>query len=113
MNELDPIAAIGASAASGPAAPDLASQALPASATAPGSAAGQIDFSRILSEATQALEARVEHADSMVRRFVLDDTVPLHEVTIAIEEARIAVELALQVRTRVVETYRDIANMQL
>jgi flagellar hook-basal body complex protein FliE len=110
MNELDPIAAIGASAVSGATAPDISAPTAPPNAAA---SATQVDFSRILSDATQALEARVEHADAMVRRFVVDDTTPLHEVTIAIEEARIAVELALQVRTRVVETYRDIANMQL
>jgi flagellar hook-basal body complex protein FliE len=105
MNELDPIAAIGAGAPAASSATEITSAATREVANT--------DFSRVLMEATQSLEARVEHADAMVRRFVVDDSTPIHEVTIALEEARIAVELALQVRTRVVESYRDLANMQL
>lgn len=104
MSEFDAIAAIAANApTSAPAA----------AAGGPRESAPATGFTQILSEAASTLEARIEHADAMVRRFVIDDSVPLHEVTIALEEARIAVDLALQVRTRVIETYRDIANMQL
>lgn len=105
MNEPAPISAIAAVAPNSASATETASPATNEIANA--------DFSRVLAEATQSLQARVEHADAMVRRFVVDESTPIHEVTIALEEARIAVELALQVRTRVVETYRDLANMQL
>ncbi|HYD85986.1 MAG TPA: flagellar hook-basal body complex protein FliE [Vitreimonas sp.] len=70
-------------------------------------------FADVLQAATAQLDARVAHADAMVRAFVVDDTIPIHEVTIALEQARIAVELALEVRTRVIESYREIMNMQL
>ncbi|MBC7768224.1 MAG: flagellar hook-basal body complex protein FliE [Phycisphaerales bacterium] len=109
--------AIGAVAAnSGAAEPALSLTA--AVSARPNSAAdvqgvGGADFAGMLSRATAAVEARVAHADEMVRAFVVDDSIPVHEVTIALEEARIAVELALQVRTRVVESYREIMNMQL
>ena len=53
------------------------------------------------------------HADELVRQFALDDSVPVHQVTIALEEARLSIELATQVRTRLVETYRELMNMQL
>ena len=49
----------------------------------------------------------------MVRRFALGDAIPVHQVTYALEEARMSVELALQVRSRLVEAYRDLMNMQL
>jgi flagellar hook-basal body complex protein FliE len=34
-------------------------------------------------------------------------------VTYALEEARMAVELAMQVRSKLVDGYREIMNMQL
>jgi flagellar hook-basal body complex protein FliE len=59
------------------------------------------------------VESKVEAANEMVRSFATDSSVPIHHVTIAIEEARMAVELAVQVRSRLVEGYREIMNMQL
>jgi len=49
----------------------------------------------------------------MVKAFALDDSIPVHQVTFALEEARLAVELAMQVRTRLLESYRELMNMQL
>lgn len=70
-------------------------------------------FSDLISRGLDQVETRVDHANDMVRRFVTDSSIPVHEVTIALEEARIAVELAMQVRTRMVEAYREVMNMQL
>lgn len=70
-------------------------------------------FGQLLARGVEHVESRIDHANAMVRAFALDDSVPLHEVTIALEEARIAVELAMQVRGRIVEGYREIMNMQL
>jgi len=37
----------------------------------------------------------------------------VHQVTLALEQARLSVELAMQVRQRLVESYRELMNMQL
>lgn len=70
-------------------------------------------FGDIIAQGLDSVEARIDHADEMVRAFTLDQDVPVHQVTIALAEASLAVELALQVRTRVVEAYREVMNMQL
>lgn len=75
---------------------------------APGSS-----FSDILSAGIQQVDGKLSTADSLVRQFALDDSVPVHQVTYALEEARLSVELAMQVRARLVEGYRDLMNMQL
>jgi flagellar hook-basal body complex protein FliE len=59
------------------------------------------------------VDEKLATADSLVRQFALDDSVPVHKVTYALEEARLSVELAMQVRTRLVEGYRELMNMQL
>lgn len=82
-------------------------------AATPGGPAGQAGFGTILAEGMRNVDARVASANELVRRFAVDDSVPLHQVTYALEEARLAVELAMQVRGRLVEGYREIMNMQL
>ncbi len=70
-------------------------------------------FQSILSAGLDTVNGKVANADQLVRQFALDDSVPVHRVTIALEEARLSVELAMQVRSRLVETYRELMNMQL
>jgi flagellar hook-basal body complex protein FliE len=106
MTAIDAIAAIGGQA-------NIASlNAAQAPCAEPQQPAG-VNFADIIAQGVEHMEARVDHANEMVRAFALDDSIPVHEVTIALEEARIAVELAMQVRTRIVEGYREIMNMQL
>lgn len=72
-----------------------------------------INFGDMLTKGIGGVEAKLEVADALVRQFAIDDSIPVHQVTIALEEARLAVELAIQVRNKVVEGYREIMNMQL
>jgi len=72
-----------------------------------------VGFAEMLTKELGNVEAKIDSANDIVREFALDDNIPIHQVTIALEEARLAVELAMQVRTRLVEGYREIMNMQL
>lgn len=74
---------------------------------------GNASFSSLLAEGLKSLETKVAHADEQVKAFALDDSVPVHQVTYALEEARLAVELVMQVRTRLLEGFRELMNMQL
>lgn len=71
------------------------------------------NFADVLGVGMRQIETKVATANDLVRQFAVDDTVPLHQVTFALEEARLAVELAMQVRGRILETYRELMNMQL
>jgi flagellar hook-basal body complex protein FliE len=101
------IAAIQAIAALAPASPD----ALAAARTA--APATGASFSQILLNGLETVNQRVVHADAMVRAFAVDDSVPLHQVTFALEEARLSVEMMMQVRARLVESYQRMMEMQL
>ncbi|NIJ36966.1 flagellar hook-basal body complex protein FliE [Sphingopyxis panaciterrae] len=70
-------------------------------------------FESLLTGGLQAVDAKLARSEALVRQFTVDDTLPLHQVTIALEEARLAVEMAMQVRARLVEGYRELMNMQL
>ena len=61
----------------------------------------------------RGVEAKVSNADALVQRFAVDDSVPVHQVTMALAEAKLSVELAMQVRSRLIEGYRELMNMPL
>jgi len=71
------------------------------------------NFASMLSEGLSNMDSKVAKADDLVARFVVDNTTPIHHVTVALEEARMAVEMATQVRQRLTEGYRQLMNMQL
>lgn len=77
------------------------------------SAAAPATFESLLTGGLQAVDAKLARSEALVRQFAVDDSIPLHQVTIALEEARLAVEMAMQVRARLVEGYRELMNMQL
>lgn len=70
-------------------------------------------FERLLLNGVSGVDKKVADADAMVRAFALDDSIPLHQVTFALEQARLSVELMMQVRARLVEGYQEMLRMQL
>ncbi|MGE5566064.1 MAG: flagellar hook-basal body complex protein FliE [Parcubacteria group bacterium] len=81
----------------------------PATQTAP---IGQ-SFSQLLANGVDAVNQRVVEADSLAAAFAVNDSIPLHRVTYALEQARLSLELMLQVRSRLVEAYQEVSRMQL
>ena len=75
--------------------------------------APQASFGRMLADGVDAVNQKLVAADDVATAFALDDSVPLHQVTYALEEARLSFELAMQVRARLVEAYQDLSKMQL
>ncbi len=80
---------------------------------APTQAPGDLNFGAMLANGLHGVEAQVNHADALVRAFAVDDSVPVHQVTIALEQAQLSVELALQVRTKLVDALHEMLTMQL
>jgi len=78
---------------------------------APGGPAGA--FARMLMDGVDQVNESVLEADRMVQAFAVDDSVPLHHVTFALEQARLSTELMMQVRGRLLEGYQEIMRMQL
>lgn len=107
MSGIEAVAAV-----SGAEAPPLAMRLGGAAAPAAPQAGGA-GFADILMSGLRGVDAKVANADSLVRQFAIDDSIPVHQVTMALSEARLAVDLAMQVRSRLVEGYRELMNMPL
>lgn len=79
----------------------------------PAAAPTGMAFGDILAAGMRGVEAKLATADDLVRLFVLDEGVPVHQVTYALAEARLSVDLAMQVRGRLLDGYRELMGMQL
>ena len=84
-------------------APQLPVSQLPTSAS----------FSQLLSSGVEKVNTDLLQADKMARAFAVDDSIPVHQVTYALEQARLSLDLALQMRTRLIDGYQQLMNMQL
>ncbi|WFA07902.1 flagellar hook-basal body complex protein FliE [Tissierella sp. Yu-01] len=73
----------------------------------------QIDFKEMISDEINKVNNMQINADRLTDDFISGQVDDLHTVMIATEEARLAIELAVQVRNKVVEAYKEINNMQL
>ena len=74
---------------------------------------GSVSFGQMLVNGLEGTNKKLLNADNMVRAFTLDDSVPVHQVMFALDQARASMELALQVRTRLLDGYQQLMNMQL
>lgn len=81
--------------------------------SAPHSTSATMPFAQMLSNGIEDVNAKQLNADAMVHAFALDDTIPVHQVTFALEQAQLSLELMLQVRNRLLEGYQQLMNMQL
>ncbi|ACV61601.1 flagellar hook-basal body complex subunit FliE [Desulfofarcimen acetoxidans DSM 771] len=71
------------------------------------------DFSTFLAEAVNKLNSSQVDADNLSEKFLTGEVDNLHQVTIAMEKAKLSMQLAMQVRNKFVEAYQEISRMQI
>ncbi len=70
-------------------------------------------FGELLGKAVDDLDRLQSSADDAVNRLALGEPIDLHSVSIAVQEAEIGFQLALQVRNKLVEAYQEVMRMQV
>jgi flagellar hook-basal body complex protein FliE len=71
------------------------------------------DFGPWLARSLGRVNQDLVHADQAVRGLAAGETENLHQVMIALEEARLSLQLAAQVRNRLLEAYQEVLRMQV
>jgi flagellar hook-basal body complex protein FliE len=82
-------------------------------AEANGQSNGGSSFKDLMTSQLDKLNESQINADKMTEAFIRGEVDDLHAVMIATEEARLSLDLALQIRNKAVEAYKEINNMQL
>ena len=79
------------------------------------SPAGELasDFGKMLRGAIDAVTGLQNRADVLAQKLVLGELGDLHQLTIALEQANIALQLTTQIRNKIIEAYQEIMRMQV
>lgn len=70
-------------------------------------------FADALKNAVENVDEAQKAADGQIEAFVAGEQENLHEVMIAMNEARLTFELMTEVRNRMLETYQELMRMQV
>jgi flagellar hook-basal body complex protein FliE len=73
----------------------------------------QAGFGGLLLAGVQQVDHAVSAANGAVTDFALGKDLPPHQVIMALEDARMSLQFALQIRSRLVEGYQELMRMQL
>ena len=76
-------------------------------------AQGGASFGQVLSGALDKVNNAQLEADGAVKKFLTGEIQDMHQVTIAMEQARLMMQLAVEVRNKVVEAYQEVSRMQV
>lgn len=72
-----------------------------------------VDFGAILKDQLNKVNELQIKADEANQQLVTGEAEDIHSVLLAAEEARLALELTVQVRNKLIESYQEINRMQL
>jgi len=70
-------------------------------------------FGDMLSAQIEKLNSQQVSADNLIADFTAGNTDDLHQVMISAEEASLSMEMAVQVRNKIIDAYKELNNMQL
>lgn len=72
-----------------------------------------ISFIDTLKDKLDEVNSQQLEADTVTKAFLEGDNVDVHQVMITTEEAKQSLEMAVQVRNKLVEAFQEINRMQL
>ncbi|MCR1950185.1 flagellar hook-basal body complex protein FliE [Clostridium sp. DSM 100503] len=71
------------------------------------------NFQSALKDSLDNLNEEQINADNMTNDFISGKDVEVHEMMLSMEEAKMSLQLAIQVRNKVVEAVQELTRMQL
>ena len=71
------------------------------------------DFVSMLTSGIDKLDQNIATAEQSMNAFALGEHLSTHELMIAMEKARFSMQVAVEVRNRLVEAYAELTRMQV
>lgn len=72
-----------------------------------------IAFSEMLTDKMSSVDSKIKTADDLFIKYVSGEDVPVHDLVIAMGKAKSELKLAVEVRNKVVDAYKEITRMQV
>lgn len=74
---------------------------------------GSVDFSSILKEKLDDVNSQQVAANNTTNQFIEGKDVDIHQVMLSTSEAQMSLNMAVQVRNKIVEAYQELNKMQV
>lgn len=71
------------------------------------------DFFAVLKDKLDSINEKQITAENTTQSFISGEEVDVHKVMLDAEEAKLSLELAVQMRNKIVEAYQELNRMQL
>ena len=84
----------------------------PSSAAMPGNGAASV-FGTAVTKGLQQVDSSLQASQADLQRLAAGDVSSLHQVMVRLEESRLSMQLVLQVRNRLLESYQELMRMQV
>lgn len=86
---------------------------LAAASTLPMPQTGGADFGRLLGDGLSALHQQTNAASEALAAYAVGSGGSTHELLIAMEQAKLSMQLAVEVRNRLLEAYQELSRLQI
>lgn len=71
------------------------------------------DFGALLKSGVTTLTAQTDRASALLSAYAVGETVSPHELVMAMEQAKMSMQLAVEVRNRLVDAYQELTRLQV
>ncbi|MGQ9454282.1 MAG: flagellar hook-basal body complex protein FliE [Armatimonadota bacterium] len=78
-----------------------------------GSQTSDISFKQIVKKAISEVNNLQKEADELAVKLATGDIEDVHRAMIAMQKAKLALDLTIQVRNKVIEAYQEVMRMQV
>jgi flagellar hook-basal body complex protein FliE len=70
-------------------------------------------FASMIGEGVNNVNTNLQTAEASMNTFALDGNMPTHELMLTMEKAKFSLQVAVEVRNRLVEAYSELTRMQI
>ena len=71
------------------------------------------EFAGLLTNGLTTLETNAGQASSMLSAYAAGERISPHELVMAMEQAKLSMQLAVEVRNRLIDAYQELTRMQI
>lgn len=72
-----------------------------------------VDFSQYIKSALDSVNSKYLDADAITNSLITGDAQDIHTVMLATEEAKLSLELAVEIRNKIIDAYNELMRVQI
>ena len=70
-------------------------------------------FLDLLGQKLQNIDTSVKSSDGLLQAYIRGEDIPVHEIMISLGKAKTEIQLAVEIRNKILESYQEITRIQL